>query len=135
MSRNRILEVVLLALDDLCNKRKVIREYLKGDACLDQACKKPELIIKGKCQACVPYKKRKKFKRFKSFSKSYKQFSRRPFRKKWRYFKRKGKPFRGKKGNKCFICGKPGHFAKNCPQNQKGVNLISEIQSEFNSIF
>ena len=82
LSTGKIKQVVLLSLDDLCNKRKVIREYFKGDVCSDQACKKPELITKGKCQACAPYKKRKKFKRFKSFSKSYKSFARRPFRKK-----------------------------------------------------
>ena len=102
LSTGQIKQAVFLSLDDLCNKRKIIREYLKGDVCLDQACKKPELITKGKCQACVPYKRRRKFKRFKSFNKSYKNFPKRPFRKKWRYFKRKGKQFHGKKGNKCF---------------------------------
>ena len=88
LTPGQIKQAVLLSLDDLCNKRKVIREYLKGDVCLDQACKKPELITKGKCQACAPYKGRKRFKRFKrfkSFSKSYKDFPRKPFRKKWRY--------------------------------------------------
>ena len=123
-------QAVLLALDDLCHNRKVIREYLKGDVCLDQAFKKPDLIIKGKCKACGPFKRRKKFKRFKTFSKGYKQFVKWPFRQRWRFFKRRSKQFRGKKWSKCFVCGKPGHFAKNCPQNQKGVHLISEIQNE-----
>ena len=96
-------QAVLVALDGLCHNRKVIREYLKGDVCLDQACKKPELIIQGKCKACGPFKRKRKFKKFKTFNKGYKQYSKRPFRKRWRFFKRRNKQFRGKKGTKCFI--------------------------------
>ncbi|CDP17145.1 unnamed protein product [Coffea canephora] len=128
LSIGQIKQAVFLSLDDLCNKRKIIREYLKGDVCLDQACKKPELIIKGKSQACVPYKRRRKFKRF---SKSYKDFPKRPFRKKLRYFKRKCKQFRGKKGNKCFIYGKPGHFAKNSPSwGSSQTQAIQRLKQE-----
>ena len=61
LSTRQIKQAVSLSIEGLCNKRKIIHEYLKGDICLDQACKKLELITKGKCQACVPYKRRKKF--------------------------------------------------------------------------
>ena len=128
MSTGQIKQAVLLSLNDLCNKRKVIREYIKGDVCLDQSCKKSKLITKGKCQACAPHKRRKKFKRFRSFNKSY---PKKTFRKRWKYFKRKDRKLRERKGNRCYIRGKPGYFAKQCPQNQKGVKLISEIKNEF----
>jgi len=50
-------------------------------------------------------------------------------KKAFRFFKKK--PVRGKtksKSNRCFICGKKGHFSKECPQNsKKAVKIIQQI--------
>ena len=52
----------------------------------------------------------------------------------WRSFKKKRKSFNkqgDQKGGTCFICHKKGRYAKNCPQNKKGVHLISKIIDQF----
>lgn len=46
-------------------------------------------------------------------------FKQRPFQKKWRFMKRR--KFREKKFDKCFVCRKPGHFVKNCPNKNKKI--------------
>ena len=35
-----------------------------------------------------------------------------------------------KKGRQMLHCGKTCHYVKNCPKNQKGIKLISDIQNE-----
>lgn len=35
--------------------------------------------------------------------------------------------FRGKKSDKCFICQKPSHFAKNCPNKSKKDKLMFHL--------
>lgn len=52
LTAGQIRQATFLALEDICNKRSVIRDYMKGDACIDQACKRPELKIEGKCFSC-----------------------------------------------------------------------------------
>ena len=55
-----------------------------------------------------------------------KSSSRKPFR----YFKKKDvSQYRKKKHNRCFICKKRGHFARNCPyKSAKAVRLIQHLE-------
>ena len=46
--------------------------------------------------------------------------------KKWKFLRRK--PFKGKTSKVCFVCRRPGHFAKNCPKNQKVAKLLEQAQ-------
>ena len=57
LTPRQIRQAVFLAFEDICNKRGVIRDYLKGNVCIDQACKKLELEIKGSCIDCKKKKK------------------------------------------------------------------------------
>ena len=88
------------------------------------ACKKPYLQIECKDQKkcfCPPKKKTHFQKHFHKKSSSKKPF---------RYFKKKDvSQYRTKKHNRCFICKKRGHFARNCPyKSAKAVRLIQHLQ-------
>lgn len=39
----------------------------------------------------------------------------------------KKRKFRGKQSDKCFICHKPNHYAKNCPKKSKRDNLMFHL--------
>lgn len=67
-SLGQIHQVVLLALEELCRKRKIIRQYLQGNTELEQACKRPKLEIKSKCRGCKPHKQSRKVKKIHHFS-------------------------------------------------------------------
>ena len=78
---------------------------MKADVCIDQACKKPELETKGECFTCKTPKGKfkKRFKKFRVADKSpYKRATWRYFRKKRKFFNKKG----DQKGGRCFICHK-----------------------------
>ena len=76
MSTGQIKQAIFLTLEDICHKRKIMHQYLKGDSCLNQSCKKPEVETKGKCISCK--NPRCKFKKIKVFSSKSP-----PFKKKW----------------------------------------------------
>ncbi|KAG8493198.1 hypothetical protein CXB51_010612 [Gossypium anomalum] len=120
----QIQQEVFIALEDICNRRKVFKDYLLGDRRIDQACDDSHLRFKcpkeGHCD-CRTKKKR-----------HYKRFPDKPLRKKkprWRYLRKKRKNSR--KSNRCYICNKNGHFTKYCPRNKKKktkkiVQMISQ---------
>ena len=47
-------------------------------------------------------------------------------RKKWKFLRRK--QFKGKTSKACFVCRRPGHFAKNCPKKEKAAKLLEQAQ-------
>ncbi|KAL2474910.1 Uncharacterized protein Adt_35646 [Abeliophyllum distichum] len=106
--------MVLRTLKKLCNQSAFLTDIHTTGKKLEKACKHPELKVKfhhdNKSCSC-PGKKKHHFKRLK-FNKRHSK----PFTKKRRFFRRK---FSKKKGNRCFIYGQKGHFAKNCPKLKK----------------
>ncbi|KAG8482389.1 hypothetical protein CXB51_027288 [Gossypium anomalum] len=107
----QIQQEVFIALEDICNRRKVFKDYLLGDRRIDQACDDSHLRYKcpkeGHCDCRT--KKKKHYKRFPG--KSLKKTPQ------WRYLRKKRKGSR--KSNRCYICNRSGHYAKDCPKSKK----------------
>ncbi|KAK8283761.1 hypothetical protein V6Z12_D08G115900 [Gossypium hirsutum] len=121
-----IQQETFIALEDICNRRKVFKDYLHGDRRIDKACTDSHLKIKcGKeDKSCYcPTKKKKHFRREKG---ARKLKSQKKFR--WRYLKKKKKFSKKAKSTRCYICNKKGHFAKDCPKKKKGAKMIRQIQ-------
>lgn len=101
----QLYELIVNALECLCNQKKFMAHVEKTNRQLADACDKRYLNIKCKEKTCdCSSKKRNHVRQHDKASPSYKKFS--P-RRKWRKIVKK-KKFRGKKSNfKCFICQKP----------------------------
>ncbi|XP_052486264.1 COP1-interactive protein 1-like [Gossypium raimondii] len=70
LTMGEIQQETYIALEDLCNRRKVFKDYLHGDKRLDKACDDSHLKIKcGKDKSCYcPTKKKRHFRKMKKFS-------------------------------------------------------------------
>ncbi|KAF4373700.1 hypothetical protein G4B88_030043 [Cannabis sativa] len=94
-------------------------EFMKQSKKLGKVCSRRDLLIKCPSESSCSCKTPKKKTKFKTF-----KFSKHKGRK--IKFLRKKRDFR-KKSDRCFVCGKKGHYAKQCPKG-KTVKLISHIQ-------
>ncbi|KAH9680032.1 hypothetical protein KPL71_026386 [Citrus sinensis] len=124
ISLGKIFQMAMLSLDKICEQKAFFKDLMEGKKPFSEACKKPYLKIKCKDEkkcVCPTTKKRHFRKHFHRKSSSKKPF---------RYFKKKDvSQYRKKKSNRCFVCKKRGHFARNCPhKSAKAVRLIQHLQ-------
>lgn len=93
-----IFRFVLSAVEKLCSQHSYFKKLLKQDPTLKKVCKRLDLSIKcyDKKRLFLQKQEEKALKKIQALQKS----------------------------NSCFICNKKGHFAKNCPNKQKSVQLI-----------
>ncbi|KAH9649343.1 hypothetical protein KPL70_025944 [Citrus sinensis] len=124
ISRGKIFQMVMLSLDKICEQKEFFKDLMEDKKPFSKACKKPYLKIECKDEkkcVCPTTKKRHFRKHFHRKSSSKKPF---------RYFKKKDvSQYRKKKSNRCFICKKRGHFARNYPhKSAKVVRLIQHLQ-------
>ncbi|KAF4348039.1 hypothetical protein F8388_014327 [Cannabis sativa] len=103
----------------MCSQKKFLQEFMKQSKKLGKVCSIRDLLIKCPSESSCSCKTPKKKTKFKTF-----KFSKHKGRK--IKFLRKKRDFR-KKSDRCFVCGKKGHYAKQCPKG-KTVKLISHIQ-------
>ena len=47
-------------------------------------------------------------------------------KKKWKFLRKK--QFKGKTSKACFVCRRPGHFAKDCLKKEKATKLLEQAQ-------
>ena len=77
---------------------------------------------KNKYYKCIPKLQASRFQRIQT---PKKPFRRRRFRQ-FKFGRKKQQP--GKKSTTCFLYGKPGHFAKQCPKaDKKSVKIMQQI--------
>ncbi|KAH9671279.1 hypothetical protein KPL70_017307 [Citrus sinensis] len=124
ISLGKIFQMAMLSLDKICEQKEFFKDLMEDKKPFSEACKKPYLKIECKDEkkcVCPTIKKRHFRKHFHRKSSSKKPF---------RYFKKKDvSQYRKKKSNRCFICKKCGHFARNCPHKPaKAVRLIQHLQ-------
>nr|KYP54834.1 polyprotein [Cajanus cajan] len=118
----RIHQMTQEAIDKLCRQHEYFSNMLKDKGKYVKACRKPFLEIKCKDKdRCHCSKKKFKGKKFPS------HFKKKKYKKPYRFFKKR--EIRGKNpGQRCYICGKRGHFAKTCPNKaQKAIKMITSL--------
>ncbi|QHO48460.1 polyprotein [Arachis hypogaea] len=121
-----IYQLALAALDKLCEQQQMFKQLSKNSSKLKGACSKSYLKIKCKEPSTCECKTKKKT-HWRSPTKAFHQrtFRRGRRKQKYRYFKRR-KP--QTKSNRCFICGKQGHFAKSCPhKTKKEIKMLQSL--------
>ena len=121
---------MLIALEKLCNQRKFLLEIEKVHSKLKDSCKRKDLQIKCYEKNCdCSTKRRNHFKKYPLKRRHHAGPRKKFFRKKkWKFLRRK--QFKEKV---CFVCRKPGHFAKNCPKKEKATKLLEQAQIHANN--
>ncbi|GJR02305.1 hypothetical protein Tco_0525289 [Tanacetum coccineum] len=92
-----LYQLILNALAKLCNQKKLLAEFERTGKCLGTTCDDKYL---------------------------YPQFSRRSI-KKWKFIRKKKQ--RGRTSDRCFICQKRGHFARNYLDKKRSQALIQAL--------
>ncbi|KAI5444710.1 hypothetical protein KIW84_013112 [Lathyrus oleraceus] len=135
MSLGQIHQVTIEALEKLCSFHHQFSEVIEQKSKFTHTCRKPYLEIKCKDKRCSCTTKKKHHQQ--KYTKSHRTFKGKKM-KNMKFFRRK--PFRGKgKNERCFICGKKGHFSKECPNNThkaaKLINFIQPLEGDLESLY
>nr|GEW91102.1 putative zinc finger, CCHC-type [Tanacetum cinerariifolium] len=122
----KLYQLILNALTKLCNQKKFLAEFERTGKHLGTTCDEKYLQIKSEDKSscdCTQTIKKFHSKIFSSLS-GKPRFSRRS-NKKWKFIRRKTQ--RRKTSDRCFICQKRGHFARNYPNKKRFQALIQAL--------
>ncbi|WVY95193.1 hypothetical protein V8G54_034281 [Vigna mungo] len=116
MTMGQIHEMTKETVDKLCRQRQYFSDLMNNKGKFGKACKKSYLEIKCKDKCSCQSKKNKGEKPYKRKEKNLKFFKKRNFRKR-------------PQGQRCYLCGKKGHFAKYCPNKaDKAIKLVTSLK-------
>ncbi|RDY09252.1 hypothetical protein CR513_06399, partial [Mucuna pruriens] len=120
LTMGQIHQMTQEVVDKLCRQHKYFSDVMNQKGKFNKACKKSYLEIKCKDKtcSCSSKKKKREVQPPKKRRKSFKFFRKKKIR---------GKTF----DQRCFICGKKGHYSRNCPNKaDKAIKLISSLNLE-----
>ncbi|KAJ9550757.1 hypothetical protein OSB04_014802 [Centaurea solstitialis] len=121
-----LYQMIISSLQKLCNQKKFLAEFERTGKRLGSVCDDKHLQIKCKDNSSCECSRKKKSHFRKSRSSSKKVFSRRNLRKKkWKFIRKKS--HKGRTTDRCFICNKKGHFAKDCKNRKKSQALLQAL--------
>ena len=119
---------MLIVLEKLCNQIKFLSEIEKVHSKLKDSCKRKDLQIKYYEKSCdYSTKRRDHFKKY-PLKRRHHAGPRKKFfkKKKWKFLRKK--QLKRKTSKVCFVSGRPGHFAKNCPKKERATKLLEQAQ-------
>ncbi|WVY94485.1 hypothetical protein V8G54_033573 [Vigna mungo] len=116
MTMGQIHQMTKEAVNKLCKQHQYFSDLMNNKGKFGKACKKSYLEIKCKDKCSCQSEKNKGEKPYKRKEKNLKFFKKRNFRKR-------------PQGQRCYLCGKKGHFAKSCPNKaDKAIKLVTSLK-------
>ena len=127
-SLGELYQLLMNALSKLCNQKKFLVEFEKTGKRLGSACNDKHLRIKCKDESSCSCsrsssKSKHKLKRFKDIYSS--KDRRTKSKRNWKFLNKKER--RGRDTDRCYVCNKKGHFARDCKDKRKTQALVEAI--------
>ncbi|XP_048234289.1 uncharacterized protein LOC125370900 [Ricinus communis] len=121
-----IWQFTLSSIKRLCDQQELFKRLSQRDLIVQKACNKNHLKIKCKAANCVcSNHKKKSGHHFQKYTRNNKKF-REKNPKRFKYFRKKRN--QGYKSDRCFVCKRKGHYAKNCLRNpEKSAKMIQQV--------
>ncbi|KAM0062071.1 putative transcription factor interactor and regulator CCHC(Zn) family [Helianthus debilis subsp. tardiflorus] len=129
VSLGGLYQLVMNALTKLCNQKQFLVELEKTRRRLGSACNDKLLEIKCKddssYSSCSKPHKKSRVVQFKRSGEYYSKTGKHNPQIRWKFLNKKSR--RGRNTNRCYVCNKEGHFAKDCKDKRKTQALLEAI--------
>lgn len=129
-----IRQAIFQALDSICTKQAILKQIIQNNPALDRACSRDDLITKSDCPCSSRQARQKSYKQYRRFKLPRPPDDRFRMTRRTKYFRRRS-PGNYRKNDRCFICNKPGHFAKNCPRSRQSIKSLQDDIADHTGIY